>query len=572
MSKKIIKRLPAIFLVLLVSFVSVPSQKPAGNLNRERTYDVQHYIIRTSFDRKNKIVFGDTTVSLKPLSDNFRTLELDAVGMKFDFIKLEPEQTDLRYRQAGEKITITLDKPYQSSDLISVRFKYSAQPKKGITFVDALTEKGKVVRDAQIWTQGEPEEAHHWFPSYDFPDDKATSEQIITVNKGETVIANGKLVERRENNDGTVTFHYKMPVPYSTYLTSFVVGKYVKISDSYRDIPLGYYVYPGTESIVSPAYGKTKEMFRIFEELTGVPYPFNKYDQTMVASFTFGGMENITATTMADTEILFARSNQVAVEDLVAHELAHSWFGNLVTCRNWGELWLNEGFATFFEAVFHEHVYGRESYIRKVQDDAEAFFIDNATNRRRHGLFNGSAKPDDSIFNTTTYQKGGVVLHMLRETIGDKEFWKGVNIYLNRHKFGNVETPDLQKAMEEASGKDLEKFFEQWVYGAGHPRLEVRQVYAPAAKKLNLYFSQVQKVDSITPAAFAFPVDVEIHNGKEVVRQRLEIKNRNQNFSIAVGEKPSKIVFDKEVKIPLAMIKTLPLTIVGKQNRAKKNR
>lgn len=548
----------AFFFLLLFSASGVYAQ--TAKFNRERAFDVQHYVIRTSFDRKNKMVFGDTTVSLKPLTDDFRIFELDAAGMDFEFVTLEPEQKPVSYRQKGEKVVITLDEAFSRNDLISVRFKYKAQPKKGVYFVSEVIKNGAIERDSQIWTQGEPEEAHHWFPSYDFPDDKATSEQFITVNKGETAIANGELVEQKDNPDGTTTFHYRMPLPYATYLTSFVIGKYVKVSDSYKNIPLGYYVYPGTESIVPVAYGKTKEMLRVFEELTGIDYPFNKYDQTMVANFNFGGMENITATTMADTEILFARYNRGAVEDLVAHEIAHSWFGNLVTCRNWAELWLNEGFATFLEAVFREKTGGRAEYIAKIRDDAEQFLADDAVNKKRHGLFNQLARPDDSIFDTTTYQKGGVVLHMLRETIGDDVFWKAVNIYLNRHKFGNVETPDLQKAMEEASGTDLGWFFKQWIYGAGAPKLIVRQIYDPVSKKLSLTVAQTHKEALWVSPEFILPLEVEVHTENGVKSDTLSISKRKQVFEIEAGGKPFKILYDKNAKLPLVEVKTEALT------------
>ena len=220
-------------------------------------------------------------------------------------------------------------------------------------------------------------------------------------------------------------------------------------------------------------------MMRIFEDLTKINYPFNKYDQTIVAQYDeFAAMENITATTLSDREVFFADFDfgKSGVEDIVAHELAHSWFGNLVTCRNWAELWLNEGFATFMEAAYREKMYGREQYIAKIRDDVEIHFAENKPKRLRHGLFNQLARPDDSIFDTTTYQKGGVVIHTLREEIGDKAFWKGVNIYLERHKFENVETSDLQKAMEEASKQKLNWFFSQWVYGGGNPQIEVKQI------------------------------------------------------------------------------------------------
>lgn len=562
---------PAFLLLIFLLFSQVSAQSVSKNFNRERTFDVQHYIIRTSFDRKEKTVFGDTTVSFKPLKDDFKTVEFDSVGIKYDSVKLESDNTDLSYRQANQKIIVTLDKSYKVSDVISINFKYSAKPAKGIYFIDEQIENGAIDKHAQIWTQGEPQEARHWFPSYDFPDDKATSEQFITVNKGETAIANGELIERAEKADGTTVFHYKMPVRYSTYLTSFVIGKYAKVSDTYKNIPLGFYIYPGAESIVPLAYGKTKDMFRIFEELTAVDYPYNKYDQTMVARFNYGGMENITATTMADDEILFARFDKGVVEDLVSHELAHSWFGNLVTCRNWAELWLNEGFATFMEAAFREKMYGRADYIRKVKDDAAQFFAFDASNRNRHGLYNTLADPekDGDLFDTITYQKGGAVIHILRETIGDQAFWKGINIYLNRHKFGNVETPDLQKVMEETSGKNLDWFFKQWVYGAGYPQLEIQQAYNPATKKLNLTVTQTQKIDKLTPPAFILPLEVEIQTANGEISEKLEINRRKQSFIIQLKGKPDKSVFDKSVKLPLLNIKLNPL-ITSNEKKASK--
>ncbi len=542
----------AFSLFLLFTF-SISAQTSKPNFNRVRTFDVQHYILRTSFDRANKIVFGDTIVRLKPLNGNFNQIELDAADMKFESVKLESETKDLQYKLAGDKIYITFDKSYAPNDLISIRFKYSAKPSKGIYFIKADLEDGKVVRPAQIWTQGEVEEAHHWFPSYDFPDDKATSEQFITVEKDETAIANGEPLGTTENADGTKTFHYKMAVPHSTYLTSFVVGRYSKISDSYKNIPLGFYLYPGKESFAQKSFGRTKEMMRVFEELTGINFPYNKYDQTVVANFAFGGMENITATTMADKEI-FTNPPEI-VEDLVSHELAHSWFGNLVTCRNWAELWLNEGFATYMEAAYREKKYGRTDYLRKIRENAQQFFVDETINQNRHGLYNLSARPDDSIFDTTTYQKGGAVVHTLRETVGTENFWKAVNLYLTRHKFQNVETFDLQKIMEEVSGKDLNWFFKQWVYGGGYPKLYVTQVYNAATKSLDLTIAQTQTPDKITPEAFILPMEVEITTSKGKKTERIEIKNRTEKFSLKVDAKPTKVIFDKEEKIPLKTLK-----------------
>lgn len=544
----------------LIFVVPLIAQNSKQQFNRAQTFDVQHYALRIKFDRAAKKVFGDTTVHLKPLANGFSRLELDAADLDFESVRLESGDRDLQYRASSGKVYVTLDKAYSPEDVIAVRFKYSATPKKGVYFVgEEAPEDGKIVRSAQIWTQGEPEEARHWFPSFDFPSDKATTEQMITVEAGETAIGNGELLAQTANADATTTFHYKMPVPHSTYLISFIVGKYAKITDSYKNVPLGFYVYPGRESIAPKAFGNTKEMMRVFEELTRVEFPFNKYDQTIVSDFNFGGMENITATTMADTEIFFANFNPQLVGDLVSHELAHSWFGNLVTCKNWAELWLNEGFATYMEAAFREKMYGREDYIGKIRQDAQQFLVDDAVNKNRHALYNRLARPDDSLFDTTTYQKGGAVIHTLRQTIGDEAFWKAINIYLNRHKFGNAETADLQKAMEEASGKNLDWFFKQWVYGAGSPKLEISQVYNPKNKTLRLVINQTQKLDDITPAAFILPMEIEIKTGEQTRTENVEIKRRQEIFSFKVASKPTALVFDKEEKIPLKTIKINPL-------------
>lgn len=556
--KNYFRFLKTIFLILAFVF-SIAAQTSQNNFNRIRSFDVQNYIIRTNFDRTNKTVFGDTTVLLKPLKNDFKSFEFDAVNFKFESVKLEISNTELTFKTTNNKIFITLDKPYSSSDIISVRFKYSAQPKKGIYFVEEQRENGSILRASQIWTQGEPEESRHWFPSYDFPDDKATSEQFITVEKDETAIANGELLETIENTNQTKTFHYRMSAPHSTYLTSFVVGTYTKVSDSYKNIPLGYFVYTDRTAIVPKAYGRTKDMMRVFEELTKVNFPFNKYDQTIVANFTFGGMENITATTMADTEIFLAdfEFGKSAVEDLVSHELAHSWFGNLLTCKNWAELWLNEGFATYMEAAYREKTYGRNSYLSKIRSNAEQFMIDDLINKKKHGLFNTSAGNVEGLFDnpTTTYQKGGAVIHTLRETVGTENFWIAINIYLTRHKFQNVETGDLKKTMEEVSGMNLDWFFLQWVYGTGHPKINVKQFYNPQTKVLDLTVSQVQSSGNLTPAAFTLPMDLEITTAKGAKTEKVEIKKRIERVSIKLDGKPSKIIFDKDEKIPLKRVK-----------------
>lgn len=536
------------------------AQQTGKDFNRKSDYDVQHYILRISFDHAKRTVFGDTSVFLKPVKNELKTIELDAKDIKFEKVTLGSSDIALKYStNKNDKVLVILDRNYEPSETIEVRFKYSAKPKKGVYFVDEKREKDKLVNPAQIWTQGEPDEAHHWFPSFDFPSDKATTEQIITVPKEQTVIGNGELVSKVENSDQTVTFHYKMDIPHPTYLVSFVIGDYVKLEDKYKNIPLGYYMYRGTEYVAPKAYGKSKEILAAFESMTKVDYPFNKYDQTIVANFTFGGMENITATTMADTEIFYANLEFLrgAVEDLVSHEIAHSWFGNNVTCKNWAELWLNEGFATFLEAAVREKMYGRSDYIRKLMVDAESFLDDAAANSKPMALYNFNASDTATLFDrpAVTYSKGGVVIHQLREQVGDEAFWKGVNIYLTRHRFGSVETQDLVKAMEEASGQKLHWFFDQWVYASGHPKLDVTAVYDVSAKQMVLTVDQTHKADKFGRAAYKLPIEVQLTVNGQKITEKIDISERKGTFKISSESKPTAIALDPENKIPLIVTK-----------------
>ncbi len=552
--------------IIVVAAFSAFAQTPRLNFNRLQTFDAQNYTVRASFDRVNKKVFGDTTVSLKPLMADFRVIELDAVDMVFQSVKLEPSGTDLQYKILPGKIAITLDKAYGPGDLIAIRLKYTASPKKGVYFVNGESGQGRVNHSAQIWSQGEADEARHWFPSFDFPSDKATTEEYLTAEKGETVVGNGEFLGKTENADGSETWHYKMSVPHSTYLVSFVIGKYARVDDKYKDIPLGFYVYPGKEETARKAFGDTKNMIKVYEDLTGVAFPYNKYDQTVVAEFKFGGMENITATTMADQEIFFADFDfgKSIVTDLVSHELAHSWFGDLVTCRNWAELWLNEGFATYMEAAYREKVFGREDYIRKVRADVAEFMVDDAVSRKRHGLYNLRAGEVSALFDNAavTYHKGGAVLHILREQVGTEAFWKALNTYLNAHKYGSVESTDLRKAMEDASGQDLGWFFDQWVYGVGAPKLLVSQMYNTRTKTLKLTISQTQRPDPKAPGVFRLPMDVSFTVGGGVQTEPITMTKRIETFTIHADAKPIGLTLDPQDKIILKTVKVLPLVVV----------
>jgi aminopeptidase N len=532
-----------------------PRRQMRGTDHRRlpRIYDVQHYIIRTRFDVPTKTVYGDTTVTLKPLASGFQAFALDATGMEFESVRLEPEGKALRWSESADKLLITLDRAYTSAESIAVRIKYKAVPEKGLYFVPAspASRYRRYAKPAQIWSQGEPEENHYWFPCYDYPDDKATSEQYITTSGNETAISNGDLLETTNNPDGTRTFHWKMDQPHSSYLISMVVGNYAKITDSYKNIPVEYYTYPGTEAKARNAFGRTPQMLQFFSERFRYEFPYNKYAQTVVSNFIFGGMENITATTQADTEILSGAGDapSLSVDNLVSHELSHSWFGDLATCKDWANLWVNEGFATFFEAAYKEHAVGRDAYLEEILSDANSYFSEDAYQYRRPVISNRYQNPVD-LFDSTLYKKGGVIVHMLREVVGDEVFWKALNEYLNEFKYQNTDARDIQHVFERVSGKSLDWFFDQWLYKAGYPELRVRQSYDPQTRKLMLDVEQTQAPDTTTPEVFRLPnVEIEIGTTRGRKTERIDITKRTERFTFNLDSRPRMVVFDKGERV-----------------------
>ena len=323
-------------------------------------------------------------------------------------------------------------------------------------------------RPLAIWTQGEAEDTHYWLPCYDYPNERATSEMIITVEKPLFVVSNGALVETTKNAGDTTTYHWKMDVPHVSYLISLAVGDFSVYHDKVGDLPLDYYVAKDVDEATARRFmGKTPQMIRFFGESTGQPYPYVKYAQTCLPEFG-GGMENISATSMTDNAL---RDEIAALEGdadgLVAHELAHQWFGDLLTCKDWSHIWLNEGFASYFDPLFAEHDRGEDTF-RLEMDGALQGYLGNDRAYRRP-IVETRYESSMQMFDGMTYAKGACVLHALRGLLGDEVWWKGLRAYVAAHKSQVVDTDDFRKSMEAASGKDLKWFFDQWVHKAGHP-------------------------------------------------------------------------------------------------------
>ncbi len=543
--------------VLTISALPATSQAPAPapapvappyQWPRSHDYDVRHYRIEVSFDWAKRSVAGETTVNLRPFKGDFKEIELDAGEMTINTVKLGEGQP-LKFRYEGnEKLFISLDKSYAAGSDIAVKINYSATPKKGLTFI--TPNENDPTRPYQIWSQGETQDNHYWFPCYDYPNDKATSELIARVEDKFNVISNGSLVNvTPDAAKKTKTWHWKMDRPFSSYLVSIIVGEYVELKDQYKNVPVISYVYRDQVEEGRVSFNKLPKMVALFSEKTGFEYPYPKYAQTMVRDFG-GAMENITATTMTDTAVNDRRALlDVSSDDIVAHELAHSWFGNTLTCRDWGELWLNESFATVMEAVWTEHDRGRDDYLYDIYADQETYF-QAWTNGIRRPISTRRYPNPDSVFDAYSYQRGGAVLNMLRFVLGDEMFWKALNHYLKKNQYRTVETQDLVIAIEEATGQNLQWFFDEWVYKMGHPEFEIASSYDEGAHTLRLTVKQTQAKDDRrtwyeSPEFFTMPVDIAITTAAGEKINRVWIDKAEKEFSFAVDSKPLIINFDR---------------------------
>ncbi len=453
---------------------------------RVRTYDLQHQSTTVRFDWPRQAVVGTTTLTIAglPSAAPRSTVVIDAGDMTFKSVT------------AGEtSITIEYDGANRS--------------------------KGAYFRPARhiVWTQGETEDNHYWVPTYDFPNDKTTWEFYIWTAKGERALSNGRLAGSRTVGD-SIEWHWVLDKPASTYLMTAVTGNYTVLQDKpWRNVPIGYWTYPDSIDAGWRGFAKTPQAVDLFSRKTGVPYPWNKYDQIVIPQFQYGGMENVTATSQNDAEILHPAWSEPQANSagLMAHELGHQWYGDLLTTRDWGDVWLNEGFATFMEQIFREEDLGVDegAYDRL---GAQEQTIDADRRTRRPIVWNKWVNdPIEVFFSGHIYPKGATILQMLRHQLGDDLFWRAMNRYTTANAYGNVVTADLRKAFEETTGKNYKAFFDQWVYGAGFPVFQVSSLYDRAARRLVISAKEIQPRDSLT-GFFDVDVDVEARTDSGVVR------------------------------------------------------
>ncbi len=513
---------------------------------RDRVADILHVRLEVALDFEKKRISGTATHRLAAILDDLSSLEFDAAELDIGSVRVGGERAAFEVRDG--KVIVALPRALKAGAEIEVAIDYSAAPRRGLYFVGP--DEAYPDKPVQAWTQGEDEDSRYWFPCYDYPNDRATSEVIATVPEKFTAISNGALISNTRNAAAaTRTFHWRHDVPHSTYLITLAAGEFVAIEDCAGATPVVYYVHPGREDDARRAFGNTPQMIQFFEQIIGVPYPYAKYAQVAVNDFIFGGMENTSATTQTADTLHDARAHLDFKSDpLVAHELAHQWWGDLLTCRDWAHAWLNEGFATYFEALWCEENLGADEFAWNRRQDREAYLAEDSHEYRRPIVCNRYRAPIE-LFDRHLYEKGSLVLHMLRQEVGDALFFKSLNLYCTRHRGGNVITRDLERAFEDATGRNLEWFFDQWVYKEGHPEIEVTSSYDDKRKLASVTVKQTQKTSATTPL-FRFTTTIALldGDGKET-RHRVEIRQAEQVFSFPADKAPKAVRFDPNFDI-----------------------
>ena len=536
---------PRMRLLLVASLIAASAASsqtlftPDSTARRSREFHALHYRLEIALDHRGKSVAGTVGIRLTPLAGPLDSVVLDAVDMNIRSVCLEGGKP-LAYRNMSPGLTIHLDRTYAYGETLAVRIGYSCSPSKGLYFIYADSGGG---RHDQIWSQGEDMDNRYWFPCYDYPNDKATSEVIGTVPADWTLLSNGRLVgETRDTKRNTRTFHWVQSKPHSTYLVMVAAGRYAIIREKFRNIPVDYYMYPEDTAKWRTSFGRTPAMIRFFEEKTGIPYPWEKFDQIIIDDFMWGGMENTTAVTLNDACVVGPRAALDFPSDpVVAHELAHMWFGDLVTARDWTHLWLNEGFATYCENLWTEATRGEDAF---QYDMINASFSIRGDDRMlgRKPIVSHDSHP------VNLYARGAWVLNMLRSLLGDEAFFRGLHYYLTRFQYANAETDEFRLAMEDATGRSLDWFFREWVFGAGLPKLEVTKSWNGETRTLQLVVRQTQQVDSLT-GYFRFPLGVECTTERGKTARTFWVSGKEDTLTMPLDGPPLMVIADKGYRL-----------------------
>jgi len=535
--------------------VNLPDTLPTYRKTAQLVFDLIHTTLWVSFDMPKKHLIGKAEITAAPYAEPTRFFALDAQGFDIHSVKWSDNKTAIPFTYDNKILTLDLGKEMPVGKPFKIMIDYTAKPDdlpvsgsaaitadKGLYFINP--EGTDPNKPTQIWTQGETQSNSKWFPTIDKPNQRLTQEMYITVKDEYQTLSNGTFLGGKKNKDGTRTDHYKMNLPHAPYLFMMAVGKYAVINDKWNNVPLKYYVEPEFAASAKKIFNHTPEMLTFFSKLLNYKYPWPSFSQVIVRDYVSGAMENTTAVVFGD----FIQKDDDALaldnnDNIVAHEMFHHWFGDLVTTESWSNITLNEGFANYSEYLWTEYKYGREAAdFHRLNEEATYL---QAAHSKMHDLIDFSYTSREDMFDAHSYNKGGLVLHMLRSYLGDTLFFKGLNRYLNEYKFQSVEGHNLRLSMEKVSGQDLNWFFNQWFYGSGQPQISVRDSFSN--DKLYLMISQHQAGPQ-QQYIFQLPVKVDFYmkDQQKPLRQQIFINQRNQTFEFPLNSAPINIIFDAD--------------------------
>lgn len=534
---------------------------PPANWLRPRTIDVKHLAIDLRFDWQKKKAYGTTTITLAPFKRAAK-ITLDAAQLAINAVTLANGQP-LQYVYDGgdrnDNLAITLDREYQAGEDVTVKITYRTNWVNQIDPNNLWGSNGKGLRFSaptsndphkprEIWSSGEPNGNRYWFPGYDAPNDLRTTEFIATVDKPLTAIANGRLINTKENADGTRTFHWKADTPHANYLTSFVVGELVDVQQNYEGIALHNYGYPHEREGIAASVVRLPEMVKFFSDVTGVKYPYPSYSQVFVQDLP-GGMDNLMLSTITENMVDDDRTHADYLylwDGQEAQALAGQWFGNYVVPSDWQHYWLNESFARYFDCLFSEYKNGHdEMQLWNRLGDLNAYLSDWNSGVRRPVVTSNYDSPETMTRDTYSFARGALVLHMLRQHLGEEQWRKALKHYLKTNANQSVATEDFRQAIEAVTGEPMDWFFDQWLYKMGHPIFEVTKTYDAARQQLTLIVKQTQKTDPNDeyPQVEFFQGKVEIEIDGRIEQVWLAPKAENI-FAFAAAQQPRLVNFD----------------------------
>ena len=518
------KRAARLTFPLILACLCFARAEARDDYPRSADVDAVHYLIRLELKEASEEITAETEILFAAKADRPRAAALDFGALDVDSVTVDGRPA--RYTRAGERLQVELGGDYRRGQRFRVAVRYHGRPRDGLYI--KRTKFGDFSAFADNW----PNRAHHWFPSIDHPYDKATVEFFVTAPARFDVVANGSLVEASSRQDGTRLTHWSEAVPVPVYCMVVGVTEFSVLQRGGWDcVPLSYYLYPKDRDRGVAAFGRAREAAEFFSELVG-PYPYEKL--ALVESSTrFGGMENSSSIFFDEKSI----DRAGGVEGTVAHEIAHQWFGDSVTESDWHHLWLSEGFATYFGALFFEHFDGRDRFLEVMRRSRDTYLKADAASSRP--IYDPSVTDLFKLLNAFNYQKGGWVLHMLRRVMGDRAFFEGVRDYYRTYRDGNALTEDFQRVMELHAARPLDWFFRQWIYEAGHPVYAAAWGWDEGARQLTLRVAQTQK-----GATFRMPLDVEFETGAGPRREVVEVSKREETFTFKLDAKPRGVKVD----------------------------